>query len=454
MKNIFVEHLGPLLSKVEFYSTLIQLKFDSLWYPIDDAESKVDASIDRLYIPYFTHYQIYKIIHRLLKRYFYSLDMEKVFHENRDCILQNKISSSETGLMIIGSTGLGKTMLINLIIKLLGRPKLIKELNNLFHIPIVKVETPAKCNLKQLVTNILDKIEYINNINPVDSEIDGSLQDLKRKVQTAVRTHQIGMIIFDEIHNVSALGKNSPRKEDPKDKTEILNFFKTFSNDLHIPIIYVGTHDAETLLIEPQTSRRTAGEGKITLIEPHISSDDSKEEAAWAFMMKNLWEIQLTNHQYPLTKEIESLYYQKTLGIPDLIFKLHRGCLHKLIDMQSEGFKSNEITPKLVEAVSQDMPDYRKIVKSFPVQSTARKYLQFITSLSSVTKKPKRKTANKTNTTSSDPNIEPVVNSDVFEEISLIEITSNSNNPVENLETLTKHGVIKDLDSILDKYHD
>ncbi|RUA34683.1 MAG: hypothetical protein DSY77_04365 [Bacteroidetes bacterium] len=452
MKNPFIEHLGPLLSKDSFYSEVTQLKHNSIWYPEDDEQSKIEAALDRLYIPYHNHYQAYKIVHNLLKRYFYSYDMEKVINEKKNYIQDKKINSSEPAFMIIGSTGIGKTMLINLIIKLLGKIKLFPELNNLLHIPILKVETPGKRSLNQLMLNILEKIDYIADTDLYETFQKWPVEELRRQVKTAVRTHKIGMIIFDEIHNL--INTNVRRGQDPipKETEQIIKYLKTFSNETNIPMVLIGTFEAEKLLSEPQTSRRITGEGKLNLVEPHLYSNTPKEEQAWKSMMNKIWEVQIADHFYPLTDEIEELYYKKTLGIPDLIFKLHKNCLLKLLEINGT---DNEIEPALIEAVSQDMPNYNEIVKSFPLESTARKYLQYITSIATQRRKTKRKgaTSNKQNS-AVEASTNSILNENIINENSIIEMTSNSNNSKQNIDVLIKKGVISDLDSIISLYCD
>lgn len=444
MKNTFENNLGPKLTKEKFYSKMAEMKKQSVWYTIEDSADQIDADFEQLYIPYFSHYQTYLIIYKLLKRHFQSFDMQKISADIRNYIKDCKIKPSEPGFMIIGSTGTGKTMLAKMIIKMIGQVKVFPELNNLIHIPILLVESPSVPEIKQLKLNILRAVDKLTgNTDYSIKSKDLSGEELGDPIDRVVKTYKIGMIIFDEIHNLSS---NRPVITEKTIKT--LNSLKSFSNTANIPMCYIGTHEAERLLSSLQTARRISGEANIEMVQPHMFSPIPKERLAWKSLIKEIWDIQIDGYSTKLTFDIEKLYYHKTLGIPFLVIELHKKVLHRLLERIESDGKPHKINKNLINSVSQDLTDYNNVIKSFPLESTARKYIQYTKSVSENISKAEYESNNNHNTSDTYQDLTEISDDYFSPERSITEMTSRSNDADKNFDILLKRGVIKNFEEM------
>lgn len=333
MINFFIKHLGPNPTKNEFYDAvknLFALNSPSIT-PEEDLELFLESKIDELYVPFNHHYDLYKLIRKALIKNYQSYDMDKIFADRMDYRFDNFISVAQNSFMVIGTTGGGKTTFTEVIRILINKKVKFAGLN-FTHIPILKVECPSKKSTKDLCINILTKIWDILEVDEKKRNIKGTEIVLKKRIEREVANHKIGLILIDEAHNLLSYKNNKAALSFNKSE-DILTFIKSFSNETQIPIGFIGIPGTEDILRHLlQTGRRMTGEGVFKFPDLSPISKKQVEREMFNIFMNELWKIQVPGKEQKLTDEIKYTYFICSLGIPDLLKKIHKYCLSNLID--------------------------------------------------------------------------------------------------------------------------
>ncbi|WP_418358865.1 TniB family NTP-binding protein [Shewanella basaltis] len=147
---------------------------------------------------------------------------------------------NETGLMIVGETGLGKSTCVHIFKKNFNRTT---SETHTFQ-PVVIVVTPVNATVKSLSSALLKQLGC-----PKPDR--GSADSMFLRITTLVAELKTKIIIFDEIQHLSE--RNAQKKTLP-----VINFVKNLMTETHCPIVLVGMPDATELLKEPQLNRRFA----------------------------------------------------------------------------------------------------------------------------------------------------------------------------------------------------
>lgn len=143
-------------------------------------------------------------------------------------------------LLIIGETNNGKTMIAKKFCKM--HPADINVGGDAAKIPVLYVQAPPKPDEGRFYNKIL---ELLMAPFKTSDRVD------KKEHQVRVLLQKVGtkLLIIDEIHHVLAGSLNQQRG--------FLNVIKYLGNELQIPIVGVGTKDAEVALVtEPQLANR------------------------------------------------------------------------------------------------------------------------------------------------------------------------------------------------------
>ena len=124
---------------------------------------------------------------------------------------------------------------------------------------------------------------------------------------------------------------------------KMLNFFVTLVNMIGIPVILVGTPDANDILSSKfRQARRSSGQGNFEI-------DRLKNDDDWENLMNTLFKYQWTNKKIHLTEELSSILYEKSFGIIDIAVKLYVNAQKMAIINELD-----TITPNLIEYVAKE----------------------------------------------------------------------------------------------------
>jgi GTPase SAR1 family protein len=138
-------------------------------------------------------------------------------------------------VLLFGATGMGKTSLVQKFLRdyrssfdaVLGRTRL----------PVVSIQMPPAPNERDFYEEILVSMGGVL--------VAGiSITTLRHRTRILARQLEVNMLIIDEIHSILAGTFREQRI--------ILNAIRFLANDLRIPIVCVGTHDAKQALMTDQ----------------------------------------------------------------------------------------------------------------------------------------------------------------------------------------------------------
>ena len=155
-------------------------------------------------------------------------------------------ASRMPGMLIVGGSNQGKTSLLNRFCA--NHPVVDNSGAEHIQMPVVQIQCPPGPDEKRFYTALLDAL-YRTDTTSIRNHAAEKHRQAKRimeKVGTRV-------LILDEIHNILAGPTNRQRY--------FLNVLKYLSNDLRMPLIAAGTHDAHNAITtDPQLHNRLVPE--------------------------------------------------------------------------------------------------------------------------------------------------------------------------------------------------
>ncbi|MGK7893236.1 MAG: ATP-binding protein, partial [Xenococcus sp. (in: cyanobacteria)] len=201
----------------------------------------------------------------------------------------------------------------------------------------LKVDCPHAGSLKGLCTDIflaIDGLLGTNYFKKFGSRGNSEDRMLAQVAQLA-HTHHLGLLVIDEMQNLA----NSRRGRD-----DLLNFLVKMDNVIGIPVIRVGTNEAEPILTGNfRNARRGTGEGAIRWKRMENNDD-------WLLFVEGMWDYQWTKTELSFSKEISDVLYEETQGIIDILIKLYKMVQWRAISLG----KDEKITIDLIRKVAQD----------------------------------------------------------------------------------------------------
>lgn len=133
-----------------------------------------------------------------------------------------------------------------------------------------------------------------------------SLDKMVAYMTTVVSNHSLGVLIIDEIQILK-------RAKDPR----MLDFFVQLDNELGVPIVLVGTPDAENILSgDLRRARRASGQGDMRW-------GRMQNDVEWRYFLKSLWQYQYVQNPSDLSDELLQTMYYHSQGITDIAVKLY-----------------------------------------------------------------------------------------------------------------------------------
>jgi hypothetical protein len=302
-------------------------------------------TVENYYKALSIHFTIEQIISRMIRfgylsrnPYINRYKLNVVKGQKYDIEEASLSTSPEFGL--IGISGVGKTSLLKAILS--TYPKVILHTNYKgdttvrYQITWLMVQTPSNGSPKGLCLNLLSQIDGILG-HDTYYKIGASKRtaELLEYVSRVVEIHSVGVIVFDELQNLTGLGG--------KKEEQLLNFFVEISNTVAVPIILVGTLKALPLFNgEFRNARRICGEGCI--IWNRISKDDE-----WKAFVHGLFKYQWTKYHVDLNDDLLELLYDKSQGITDIVVKLFMFAQYRAILTGVE-----KITKGIIKSIVRD----------------------------------------------------------------------------------------------------
>lgn len=146
-------------------------------------------------------------------------------------------------LLMIGEPNIGKTSLVKYYSSL--HPSYTDEDEegvSRANIPLIVIDAPVLDSEKALYVSILE--QFWTPFNPEHTPLR-----LRNQVISLMRECNVRMLVIDEFHNLLTFAASK--------RLKTLGMLKTLGNELMIPIVAVGIHDATTLInSDPQMASR------------------------------------------------------------------------------------------------------------------------------------------------------------------------------------------------------
>lgn len=240
----------------------------------------------------------------------------------------------QLGTAAMGPAGTGKTLSFDCGIS--NYPQVLNHCYELGRTRIAfKQVTVLKLNMFQDASLKALGIEFFNQLSSTVNEpvrdqwgIDRcNRNDIQAQIYLACMEFCVGMVVVDEVQNITALGSNF---------ATVLRYFVRMMNTVGVPVALIGTNTARTLIdADLPASRRFIG--NIPAFVPF------KKGAMWTQFLKELWRYQYLRVYTPMDG-LEDLILQLTGGIPDLVVKLYF-----LIQLRLFGKKSEVISQEVIK---------------------------------------------------------------------------------------------------------
>jgi hypothetical protein len=232
-----------------------------------------------------------------------------------------KDDGHQLSLLLIGLSGMGKTRFTK---RWASRyPTVIyhPELH-VYQIPVLHIELPSDGeSVKGLCIAILRAVDKVipsaRYVEDYAMKGRPTTEMLILRVETVLHLHCVGMLICDEVQNLTNAGKTKDRL-----MTELVSM----SNILNLPLVFIGTNTSASLFGRDfRKARRSAGFGSQhwdRLLESQ-RLDDGRVISEWRDFVEVMWTYQWTKTPTPLTEELLTHLYWCCQGVVDTAIKMY-----------------------------------------------------------------------------------------------------------------------------------
>lgn len=333
--NPYIETLPARLSAVGFWekvNDLVEIPEDFEDLDVETLEQK-SSNIMKSILPTSQYYDVYCDFLNILKE---GLIERNPCDENTQK-WQNQVATTNyvrtrttaPSLKFTGYSGMGKTTLFDSVLTLIDpvifHPKEGPLKEDTFHIVYIKVDIPADADSKEICLIIAAEIDKVFKTDYEEKYEGLTRKRCIKKLVTLCSTLLIGVIIFDEIHNICFASAN--------ERAMIFMLFDQLTQVARIPTVKIGTSKANRLAEKEFTNARRLG-------IPHEWINFKKESTDWKSLVDYAWDYQLTPGFVELTDNIRTAIYKLTWGIPHCLFFLieqtNKHCLRKGINCFSK----------------------------------------------------------------------------------------------------------------------
>jgi len=217
---------------------------------------------------------------------------------------------------LIGMSGMGKTTTLKRFLATI--PEVIHHPNyGVFQIPYLHIETPYDgASVKGLAQSIFRKVDMLlpgaDYSGQFNRRSGVGAETLMNHAARLLHMHCVGLLVVDEIQNLL----NSP-----KNRQSLMSLLVSASNELGVPILFVGTSKSRDLLtLSFRQARRSIGLG-IPSWE-NLEKGEYDDQGDWDLFSKVLLRYQWVRNEVEVTPFLSDLLYDLSQGIVDIAIKL------------------------------------------------------------------------------------------------------------------------------------
>jgi len=236
---------------------------------------------------------------------------------------QNQVATSRhnhgrttaPSIKFTGYSGMGKTTIVNSVLSTINPVLLHFNHESLgsgtIQIVYIKIDIPAEANSKEICLMIASEIDSILGTNYEEQYEKLNRSRSISKLVTLCASLLVGVIIFDEIHNICFAS--------PNERKMIFKLFDQLTQVARIPTLKIGTSKANRLSEKEFTNARRLG-------IPHEWRNYKPGSEDWDILVNYAWGYQLTDELVELNAEFKNKIYSLTQGIPHCLFFLIEQC--------------------------------------------------------------------------------------------------------------------------------
>ena len=239
------------------------------------------------------------------------------------------------GFSILGISGIGKSTTVESILSLY--PQVIRHTEYrgiplfMHQVSWLKIDCSCDGSLKGLCMDFFRGLDDL--LGTSYSEQYSSRRATLDRMMTAMSrlcvSHNVGLLIIDEIQNLCSAQKGVPEK--------VLNFFVTLVNTIGVPVIMIGTPKALSILQnEFQQAKRGSGQGDALWERMH-------NDASWELFCRAVWTYQYTKKRIPFTSGMKDALYEEAQGIPFLAVHIYKLVQEDAILSGKESFSEKDL---------------------------------------------------------------------------------------------------------------
>lgn len=248
------------------------------------------------------------------------------------------------GMDLIGVSGMGKSTALR---RLLGlypralnhscyqdRPLTLKQ------VVWLHLECPSNGGVKAFCYEFFRHVDELIGTSYLSKFGAGNNDTLMMNMARVAAWQALGLLVVDEIQNISAARSGGAE--------QLINHMVRLRNEIGIPVILVGTPEAEPLLAGRfRTARRGTGWGSMSWGRMSWSDEE------WEFFVRAIWRYQFTRTPTELSQDLLSAIYEESQGVTDLVCKVY--FLAQMAAMlRSEEEPTEAITPELVRTAARE----------------------------------------------------------------------------------------------------
>lgn len=229
-----------------------------------------------------------------------------------------------SGITIIGESGVGKTCMLEQILN--SFPDVIEHKSyqgKLLAMPQVvwiKVDCPDDSSVKGLCHRILEQIDLKLGVPPTKPA--GTIALLLEQIEAKMKSSFLGILVIDEMQNLNLAKAGGAER--------LLGFLHNLVNNLGIPLIFCANPPFDDLLSESfKSARRAESSGYFD-----VELMDNDEE--WELFVDELWCLQWTNVETPLTTSLSNSLYSLSAGNMDLAVRIYYSAQKAIIGSSDE----------------------------------------------------------------------------------------------------------------------
>lgn len=216
---------------------------------------------------------------------------------------------------LLGVPGMGKTTALRRILARIPEVIFHPEIN-FYQVPHLIIETPYDgASVKGLAESIFRKMDKLlpdAHYGELYSNVKSGAETLMNHAARLIHSHGVGLLVLDEIQNL----ENSP-----KNRQALMTLLVSASNELGVPILFVGTNKAKNILtLDFRQARRSTG--LVSMYWDTLVRGTPDKPSEWEDFLDVLFAFQWVKQPLKLTPAIADLMHYHSQGIVDIAIKL------------------------------------------------------------------------------------------------------------------------------------